>query len=310
MTRVHTSIASLAGQAPGCTIALGAFDGLHLGHQALLAQARRAAPQALLVLAVFEPPPKIYFRPDAPASRLTTPRVRARVARDLGVDHVLELTFDAAMATMDAEVFASDLIAGQLTPAHLVVGHDFRFGRGRAGNTDMLAEVADQAGFGFSVVAPVVDGSGTRISSTRIREALQAGEITAANTMLGRPWMIEAEVVHGEKRGRTIGYPTANMVLGDQLAPRFGIYVVTATLPDGTGVRGVANFGRTPTTGLRDPLLEVFLLDFDQDLYGQRLEIAFHEFLRPEAMFDGLEALVAQIDQDAADTRAWFASHG
>jgi riboflavin kinase / FMN adenylyltransferase len=262
------------------------------------------------MILTFEPPPKLYFNPRARAGRLTTPRTRALAAGNLGVAHILELPFDAAMAAMEAEAFASLLCGPALGATHLVVGHDFAFGRGRTGNVTLLQTVAAEAGIGVSVVQPVLDTAGTRISSTRIRDALEAGDLDLANSLLGRPWLVEGVVVHGEKRGRLLGWPTANMVLGDQLAPRFGIYVVSATLPDGRSCQGVANFGRTPTTGLRDPLLEVNLFDFEGDLYGQRIDVAFHAFLRPEAVFEGLDALVEQIGADAKAARRWFANRG
>jgi riboflavin kinase / FMN adenylyltransferase len=310
MVQIHTNLAALPPQARGCVIAIGAFDGLHLGHQALLAAARSQAPDCRVMLATFEPPPKQYFNPAAAPGRLTTPATRAIAAARLSVDHIVELAFDTTMANMDAAAFATMLCGPELAPAHLVVGYDFAFGKGRVGNPALLSEVAAQAGITVSVVPPVDDGTGVRISSTAIRQALMDGDVAGANRWLGRPWMIEGVVVDGEKRGRTLGWPTANMVLGQQLAPRFGIYVVAATLPDGRRFEGVANFGRTPTTGLRDPLLEVHLLDFTGDLYGQTLHVTFHAFLRGEARFESLPALVAQIDRDARDARTWFASHG
>jgi riboflavin kinase / FMN adenylyltransferase len=301
MTVIYRNLADLPEQARGCVVAVGAFDGMHLGHQSVLAQAQSAKPEAGLMVLTFEPPPKLYFSPNSPPNRLTTPRLRALACRKLGVTAIVELPFDAAMAGMSANAFGDLLVSPILAPAHLAVGHDFAFGKGRAGNPSLLQAIAASQSIGVTVVQPVLDQTGERISSTRIRSALQAGDIATANALLGRAWTIEAEVVHGEKRGRTIGFPTANMTLGAQVAPRFGIYVVSATLPDGNAVRGVANFGRTPTTGLRD---------HSGDLYGQRLDVHFHAFLRPEEKYETLEALVAQIELDAANARAWFAQHG
>jgi riboflavin kinase / FMN adenylyltransferase len=172
----------------------------------------------------------------------------------------------------------------------------------------LLADMASELGFGVSIVEDVTGADGLRLSSTAVREALRAGAVEAANAMLGRAWTIEGIVVHGEKRGREIGWPTANLLLHDQLAPRHGIYVTSAILADGRVVQSVSNFGRTPTTGLRDPLLEVHLFDYAGDLYGQRIDVRFHHFLRPEARFDSLDALVAQIGADADAARAWFAA--
>ena len=292
-------------RAHGSTLALGAFDGLHLGHVAVLQAAHVARPEARLAVAAFEPPPKCYFAgPDAPPFRLNTPRLRAQRAADVGAQIMFSIAFDAAMAAMHAEDFVRDVIAFALAPVHVTVGHDFAFGAGRQGDGELLGRMGRDLGFGVTIVPPVLDHSGIRYSSTRVREAIKAGHLAMVTTLLGRPWRVEGIVVDGQKRGRTVGFPTANIYLHDQLAPRFGVYAVRVNIVgEAAWYSGVANFGRTPTTGLREPLLEVNLFDFDGDLYGKRLEVGLHAFLRAEMKFDGFDALVVQIAKDAGEAR-------
>jgi riboflavin kinase / FMN adenylyltransferase len=295
--------------ARGTTLALGAFDGLHLGHVAVLQAAQSARPDARLAVAAFEPPPKCFFADkDAPPFRLNTPRLRAERAADVGAQIMFAIGFDAEMAAMTADDFVRDILVTGLGPRHITIGHDFRFGAGRAGDGAMLAALGQELGFGVSIVPPVLDHSGVRYSSTRVREAIKAGHLAMVTTLLGRPWRVEGVVVDGQKRGRTIGFPTANLYLEGQLAPRFGVYAVRVNIVGQEAwYSGVANFGRTPTTGLRAPLLEVNIFDFEGDLYGQRLEVGLHAFLRPEMKFDSFEALVAQIQQDAVEARTILA---
>jgi riboflavin kinase / FMN adenylyltransferase len=291
--------------ARGSTLALGAFDGLHLGHVAVLRAANAARPDACLAVAAFEPPPKCYFAgPDAPKFRLNTPRLRAERAADVGAQLMFSIGFDGKMAAMKAEDFVRDVIADALAPVHVTIGHDFAFGAGRCGDGALLTSMGQELGFGVTIVPPVVDHSGVRYSSTRVREAIRTGHLAMVTTLLGRPWRVEGVVVDGQKRGRTIGFPTANLYLEDQLAPRFGVYAVRVNIVGKPyWYSGVANFGRTPTTGLREPLMEVNLFDFDGDLYGQRLEVGLHAFLRPEMKFESFEALIAQIGKDAEEAR-------
>jgi riboflavin kinase / FMN adenylyltransferase len=292
-------------RAHGTTLALGAFDGLHLGHVAVLRAAQAARPDARLAVAAFEPPPKCYFvGPDAPAFRLNTPRLRAERAADVGAQVMFSIGFDVTMASMRAPNFVTEVLVKSLAPVHVTVGHDFAFGAGRAGNGALLKEMGRDLGFGVTIVPPVLDHSGVRFSSTRVREAIKTGHLAMVTTLLGRPWRVEGVVVDGQKRGRTIGFPTANIYLEGQLAPRFGVYAVRVNIVgEPKWYSGVANFGRTPTTGLREPLMEVNLFDFDGDLYGKRLEVGLHAFLRPEMKFDGFEALVAQIGRDAEEAK-------
>ena len=291
--------------AHGTTLALGAFDGLHLGHVAVLRAAQAAIPDARLAVAAFEPPPKCYFAgPDAPSFRLNTPRLRAQRAADVGAQIMFSIGFDAAMAAMRASDFVTDVIMTSMAPAHVTIGHDFAFGEGRKGDGALLMEMGRDLGFGVTIVPPVLDHTGVRFSSTRVREAIRTGHLAMVTTLLGRPWRVEGVVVDGQKRGRTIGFPTANLYLEDQLAPRFGVYAVRVNiLGEPKWYSGVANFGRTPTTGLREPLLEINIFDFSGDLYGKRLEIGLHAFLRPEIKFDGFEALTAQISRDVDEAK-------
>ena len=256
-----------------------------------------------MAAAVFEPPPRRYFQPDALPFRLQSTEDRAAELHRFGVDHVYELPFDDVMANLSHEAFIEEVLVQGLGVRHVSVGFDFHFGKGRAGSATSLAKRGEALGFGVSIVERV-DHGGVKASSTAIRDALDAGNPRMAATMLGRWWTMRATVEHGEKRGRTIGFPTANLRLGDLLQPRHGIYAVLARVDEQEGWwPGVANFGRTPTTGLRDPLLEVYLFDFQRDLYGRPLEVAFCEFLRPEAKFDSLEALVEQMHRDSDKAR-------
>jgi riboflavin kinase / FMN adenylyltransferase len=291
--------------ATGTTLALGAFDGLHLGHVAVLRAAQEARPDCQLAVAAFEPPPKCYFAETGSLPfRLNTPRLRAERAADVGADLMFSIAFDAPMAAMQAQDFVTEVLHKGLSPAHVTVGHDFRFGAGRLGDGALLTQMGNELGFGVSIVPPVLDHSGIRYSSTRVREAIRAGHLAMVTTLLGRPWRVEGVVVDGQKRGRTIGFPTANLYLEDQLAPRFGVYAVRVNIVgEPRWYSGVANYGRTPTTGLREPLMEVNLFDYNGDLYGKRLEIGLHAFLRSEMKFAGFEELVAQIKKDADEAR-------
>lgn len=281
------------------SVALGAFDGLHRGHLAVIEAARAGAGD--LALVTFEPPPKRFFAPDAAPFRLSSRTVRRRLCAEAGVPLLIELPFDASLASLSARDFMT-LLARRLNLAHVAVGFDFRFGADRAGDAQTLGALGAELGYTVSVAEPLLEGT-EKISSTRIREALRAGDIATASALLGRPWRVDGAVVHGEARGRTIGFPTANLTLGDQLSPRHGVYAVRADLGDGVWRAGVANFGRTPTTGERAPLLEVNVFDWAGDLYGRRIEVAFHAFLRPEQKFDSFPALVAQIAADADEAR-------
>lgn len=286
----------------GMAVALGNFDGIHAGHRAVIEAARDSGLK--LAVATFEPPPRALFRPEDPPFRIFTPERRNAALLAIGAEVVFELPFNTDMAGMTDEAFARDVLADGLGAAHVSVGFDFRFGRGRMGDAARLASLGRALGFGVSVVEKV-EGLGDKASSTAMRQALRAGEPEKATALLGAPWTIDGLVEHGEKRGRTLGFPTANMTLANGLIhPRHGIYAVRTRIGGEEVWRdGIANFGRTPTTGLRDPLLETMLFDWDGDLYGKRLEVAFIAFLRPEAKFDSLDEMVAQMHQDVEAAR-------
>lgn len=293
----------------GAAIALGNFDGLHAGHRAVIESAREAGKRlgAKLGVATFEPPPRRFFQPDAPPFRLMTSRRREIALDAIGVDEVHLLRFDAAMAAMTDREFCQRVIVDEIDAASVSVGFDFRFGKGRMGDAASLQRIGAELGFEVKVVAEV-KGDGVKVSSSRVREAIERGDMAEAGASLGGYWITDAIVEHGEKRGRTLGFPTANMQLGEIVHPAHGVYAVWAREDGEAGWKpGVANFGRTPTTGLRDALLEVMVFDFTGDLYGKRLHTAFVKFLRPEARFAGLDELMAAMKQDVVDARAVLA---
>ena len=294
----------------GAIIALGNFDGFHLGHQAVageaIAWARAEGRPA--IIATFDPHPVRYFQPDAAPFTLTTLEQRQELYLAAGASAMLVLHFDAALAGTTAEDFVSQLMHRHLGVAGIVTGEDFTFGKGRAGNRQVLADLASQNGIATRAVAPVMDG-GAPISSSRIRQALRDGDPVEAARLLTRPYAVRGIVVHGDKRGRTIGYPTANLELEDYLRPHYGIYAVTGTvLATRQQLAGAANIGIRPSFDPPRELLEPFFFDFAGDLYGQEIEIAFRHFLRPEAKFNTLEALTRQMDADCAKARRLLAS--
>jgi riboflavin kinase / FMN adenylyltransferase len=293
--------------ARGATVALGNFDGVHLGHVHVLRTAHAARPDAPLAVLTFEPHPREVFRPDDPPFRLTLPRERAAALAALGVRILYELPFDAAFSLMTHEGFVSEVLHAGIGPLHLTCGPDFAFGHRRGGDTGFLAAQAEVLGIGMTT-ATVLSDAGGPITATRIRRALQDGYPERATAALGRPWAIVGKVSHGDKRGRTIGFPTANIPLGRHLEPARGVYAVTVRLPDASVVRGVANIGRRPTvTAGTESRLEVNLFDFAGDLYGAELSVSLHAFLRSERRFAGLDELRAQIAADAAQARTMLA---
>lgn len=288
--------------ARGFTVALGNFDGVHAGHRAVIEGAVAAG--GSLGVATFEPPPRQFFRPDDPPFRIYRPARRNARLMELGAQAVYELPFNADMAAMTDEDFARSVLKDGIGASHVTVGFDFRFGRGRMGDAGRLASLGRALGFGVTVIEKI-EALGAKASSTAIREALIAGEPERAAEILGHDWVVDGVVEHGEKRGRTIGFPTANLHLGDLIHPRHGVYAVRARLAGEADWRdGVANFGRTPTTGIRDPLLETFIFDFEGDLYGQPLEVALVRFLRPELKFDQLDDMVVQMQQDVTNAKS------
>ena len=287
----------------GCTVALGNFDGVHLGHAAVLRAAHAARPDLPLAALTFEPHPREHFRPDDPPFRLTLLPAKLAALGRLGARVVYALPFDARLAAMPAEAFVEEVLARGIGAKHLACGADFAFGHRRGGDVHFLADAAEARGIGLSIVPPVVDEGGP-VSSTRIRRVLQDGYPERAAAKLGRDWEVLGIVFRGDRLGRELGWPTANILLGRQLEPARGVYAVTVRLADGRVLPGVANVGRRPTLG-GDAVtrLEVHLFDFAGDLYGQQIGVRLHRFLRPDERFDGLEALKAAIAADAAEAR-------
>ena len=293
----------------GAILALGNFDGFHRGHQAVVgaAVAWAKAENRPAIVATFDPHPVRHFVPDAPPFRLTTLDQREALFAGAGADAMLVFHFDAALAATSAEDYVCDLLARHIGAAGVVTGEDFTFGKGRAGNRQRLTELGAGCGLEARSVGPVLD-NGAPVSSSRVRAALQAGEPQEAARLMTRPFAVRGVVEHGDKVGRSIGYPTANVALGSYLRPRYGIYAVNGqilsdSLPDGRVLSGAANMGIRPSFDPPKELLEPYFFDFAEDLYGQEIEVAFHHFLRPEAKFDSLEALKAQMDADCDEAR-------
>jgi riboflavin kinase / FMN adenylyltransferase len=287
--------------ARGASVAMGNFDGVHLGHQSVLDLARGAAP---LGVVTFEPHPREYFAPGVPF-RLMNAESRANRLAKLGVQHLYELPFDAALAGLTPQEFARDVLAGGLGIAHVVVGEDFCFGKGRMGTASDLQALGMAYGF-HTTIAPLIKADGVEISSTAIRRALSDGRPRDAAAMLGHWHRIEGEVIHGEARGRELGYPTANMSIAGLHLPAFGVYAVRADVLTGRqagSYMGAASLGVRPMFGINTPNLETYLLDFKGDLYGQHTSIGFVDYLRPELKFDGLPALIEQMAADTAHAR-------
>jgi len=301
----------VSADARGTVAALGNFDGVHLGHRALLEEARQLALREHVPFAafVFEPYPRELFNPDATAFRLTPFRAKARLLEECGVDILFVLPFDAALAGTAAEDFVLEILVKELGVRHVVVGEDFRYGKGRKGDAVTLSYMGEMEDFGVTVFPHLTDGTGGKISSSRIREALRGGHPDDAARLLGHWWSVEGHVSEGDKRGRTLGFPTANIVLEGTLEPAYGVYAVNAYI-GGSGRRhyGVANFGRRPTFGGAAPRLETHLFDFVGDLYSQLLRVDFVSFLRPEQKFAGLDALKAQLSADRDEAKRRLAS--
>ena len=291
----------------GAVAAIGNFDGVHLGHQAVIEQARRiaAAAGAPLGVMTFEPHPRTHFAPDAPPFRLMNAEARAHRLEKLGVETLYEVPFNAGLAALTPEDFAARIIRDQLRLQHVVVGQDFCFGKDRKGTTDDLARFGDAMGFGVTV-AEMVEMAEREISSTAIRQALSDGQPREAAAMLGHWHRIEGEVLRGFQRGRDLGYPTANMSISGLHPPKFGIYAVKVDIltgPQAGSFDGAASIGVRPTFDGTEPNCETYLFDFKGDLYGQRLSVGLVEFLRPELKFTDVKNLVRQMDDDCARAR-------
>lgn len=298
----------LPAEVKGAAVAVGNFDGVHIGHREVIAAAGRIAraqgrPWAVLTL---EPHPRALFHPDGPPFRLTPAAVKARLIEAFGVDALVIVPFDPAFARLSARGFVETVMVNGLVAHHVVCGHDFAFGHGRKGNPELLLWLGDEFGFGFTCVSEVRDADGEPYSSTRIRAALRDGDLATAGHLLGRPFEIEGTVIAGDRRGRAIGFPTANIALGEYVCPAAGVYAVRAGLAEGAAPEwrdGVANIGRRPTFGGGDVLLEVHLLDTALELYDRPLRVQLIARLRAERRFDGIEALRQQIALDVEAAR-------
>ena len=290
----------------GATVAIGNFDGVHIGHQSVIELAREAAPDAPLGVMCFEPHPRAYFAPDQAPFRLTGPDARATRLEKLGVGRLYELPFNQALAGLSPREFAQDVILDGLGLSHVVVGADFCFGKGRLGTADDLVALGQDLGFGVTI-APLVKGGDLQVSSTNIRNALSEGRPRDAAAMLGHWHRIEGPVIGGEQRGRELGYPTANMSIDGLHPPKHGVYAVLVDVLDGPhagSYHGASSIGVRPMFGENTANIETFLFDFSGDLYGAQLSVGLVDFLRPELKFDGLEALITQMDKDCAQCRA------
>jgi riboflavin kinase/FMN adenylyltransferase len=292
----------------GAVVAIGNFDGVHRGHRAVIARARALAkslgkPCAALT---FEPHPADFFaRGDSRIFRLTSCEAKAHRMAELGLDGMFVLTFDSALAGLDAGAFLSEVLGRRIGAGAVVVGYDFHFGARRSGTPDFLRREAPKLGIAVEIVEKVVadeNGSLDAVSSTATREALRKGDVRGAAALLGHYWSLTGPVIHGAKLGREIGFPTANLAVDSSCGLRHAIYAVEIAF-DGRILKGVANFGRRPTVDNGPPLLEIFIFDFAEDLYGREIEVFFIDFLRPEQKFASLEALIAQIREDEAEAR-------
>lgn len=301
--RLLRSSASFPPALRGAVAAIGNFDGVHLGHRALIAAVHAEADKAAKPRAVitFEPHPRRFFVPSSAPFRLDALETKARLLDGLGINATLALPFDATLAAQSPQDFVDHILARDLGLSHVVVGYDFTFGKARAGNTDMLRDLGARHNIGVTVVA--AQGDGEAYSSSRVRGLLEAGDVATANRLLGRPWEILGIVEHGDKRGRELGFPTANVALTDFQVPKFGIYAVRCVL-DGEVHDGVASLGIRPTFDQTDVKLEVYLFDFSGDLYGRAMRVEFHGFLRPELKYEGPEPLKRQIAADVEAAKA------
>lgn len=303
MENVYEDMTALPRHTRRPVLTIGNFDGVHPGHQALIARTKEQAAKlgARCAVMTFEPHPREFFKPDDPPFRLTLLPMKAQLFAALGVDDVFAPPFDAGFADLSAEEFMQ-FLQDRLQPRHIVIGADFAFGKGRGGGIDTLRDMFD-----VTVFKPVMCPEGAVYSSTRIRTLLQEGKLQEAAGLLGRPWAIEAEVVHGDKRGRELGYPTANQQVERYIRIPYGIYAVRVTVEGEKAPRiGVANFGIRPMFKIKQPIFETHIFDFNGDIYGKVLRVEPVCFLRPEKAFKDLDALVLQMKQDCLDARAVF----
>ncbi len=327
MIQVITDTAAYQKGTQRPVLVIGNFDGLHLGHQSLINHAQNIAKaqQAKLIIMSFEPHPRRFFAPDAPDFRITTQSGKIHNLDKLHVDIACILDFNADFANKSAQEFLDTHIINDLNPCHIVIGHDFNFGQNRQGNGDMLKNAGAHHQFDVTIYDAVSDQEHVTYASSNIRDDIRHGRLDAAADKLGRRWEIVNPVIHGDKRGREIGYPTANQLLSPYVAPPFGIYAVMAKFhdegdlslshlsearhPDNGWHLGVANIGIRPMFKTDTPLVETYIFDFDQEIYNKTLRVCPFKFLRSELKFESLEALISQIDQDCVDARAYLMQH-
>jgi len=306
------SLDDLPPEFSGNAVAIGNFDGVHRGHAALIqtaiAEARQHGAKAIVL--TFDPHPRTFFRPEQPVFRLTSPAAQARIMAALGIDAVVAAQFDAGFSQLEPAVFEEDILAGRLAARWVIVGDGFRFGRRRAGTADQLVAAGERFGFDVVVVDPVFDETGERISSSAIRECLGAGDVVNANRLLGYRWFVVGTVIRGDRRGRELGFPTANIALPADCELRHGIYAVTLARRGGEALGGVASYGRRPQFDNGEPVLEIFVFDFDGDLYGEEVVVTFLDWIRPEAKFASVAALVETMEDDSRKARDIVAEAG
>lgn len=309
------SMDDLPAASRGGVLAMGSFDGFHRGHQNVVGKAAQLAEQMNVPLGVFttEPHPRMVFQPDIEPFSLTPLQTKARLLEDFGVDFLYALPFNKQVASMPAQDFVLNILLAKLGALHLVFGYDYRFGQGRGGGANVLTWMGHQEGFGTTQLEPIgvgVEGNAGEIySSTLVRDAIREGLVRRAAALLGHWWSVEGEVKKGDQRGRLIGFPTANIEIGEFIKPRLGVYAVRVHRPSkGDHFVGVANVGKRPTFDKTDVLLEAHLFDFDDDLYGEPLQVDFVSYIRSERKFDGIESLKAQIAQDCGTAKLALAN--
>lgn len=307
MLQLHKNLNDIPENAKGCVLAIGNFDGVHLGHRALLKQAQSLAQQAgaLLGVLTFEPHPREFFQPAGEPFRLTLLPAKQRLLGEIGVDHLFAANFDQSFAALEAEEFTDRILKEQLGARHVVVGEDFAFGKGREGTVDTLRQAEKSGLFSLTVLAPVANAQKETYSSSAVRALLRQAKFEEAAAMLGSDFQFEADVIHGDKRGRTLGYPTANQDIPRYVRLPFGVYAVRALVEGEQEWRdGAANFGIRPMFKKEQPVLETFILDFAQEIYGKILRVKPVSFLRPEKKFENIMILQEQIKQDCVAAKA------
>ncbi|MBL4602794.1 MAG: bifunctional riboflavin kinase/FAD synthetase [Emcibacteraceae bacterium] len=305
--KIIRHVDSIADACKGSVIVLGNFDGFHKGHQKVIGVAGKLASEMKTTLTVLsmEPHPRMFFNPAQKEFRLNSFRTKTHLLENFGVDHFIVLPFDKSLATMEAEDFVLDTLIDKIGALHIVVGYDYCFGAGRRGGVNVLGWLSEQEQFGLTVIEKVMEDDHI-YSSSNIRASLELGDVRKVADRLGHWWHIEGHVRHGDQRGRTIDFPTANLLLEGYIEPKYGVYAVRIIIENGKSKGiwdAVANVGRRPTFDKKDVLLETYIFDFDYDIYEQAIKVEFVDFIRPEMKFEGLESLKTQIKQDCLIAR-------